>query len=378
VTSDIHPARILAAGRLPELIAMQQADGYAVYGPQVRDGAIVIDRLEDAQALPHGWAADQEAGTYRLRRRDDAAVFGFAHGADSWKKLLHPAHIRLWSARRDGDGFTVREDDDPAEPFALIGVRGCDLRAIAIQDRVFLDGEQIDAVYQARRRGAFIVAVDCAEPGGTCFCASMGTGPAAGPGFDLALTELGVAAHTGAHRFVVRVGSERGQAVIDRLDLPEAGEDAVNAATEVTDIARSRMGRTMPAAAREVLLANREGRHWQAVAERCLTCGNCTMVCPTCFCTTVEDTSDLTGEIAERWRLWDSCFTFAFSYVVGATVRESAGARYRHWITHKLATWHDQFGESGCVGCGRCISWCPVAIDITAEVAALASTGGKP
>ena len=372
---DLCVARILPVARLGDLIAALRDDGYVVHGPQVRDGAIVIDRLEDARALPHGWAADQDAGTYRLRRRDDAAVFGFAHGADSWKKLLHPAHVRLWSAQRSSDGFTVDIEKNPAEPLALFGVRGCDLRAIAIQDRVFLVGEHIDAVYQARRHGAFIVAADCAEPGGTCFCASMGTGPAAGPGFDIALTELD--AGGGAHRFVVRIGSERGQGVIDRLDLPEARADECSAATEVTGIARTRMGRTMPAGARELLEAKRDGKNWQAVAERCLTCGNCTMVCPTCFCTTVEDTSDLTGDIAERWRLWDSCFTFEFSYVVGATVRESAGARYRHWITHKLASWHDQFGESGCVGCGRCISWCPVAIDITAEVKALAETDGE-
>ena len=344
---------------------------------QVRDGAIVIDRLSDAAALPQGWASEQEGGTYRLRRRDDAAVFGYVHGADSWKKLLHPAQLRLWSARREGGGFVVQADDDPAERFALIGVRGCDLRAIAIQDRVFLDGEHVDAVYQARRRNAFIVAVDCAEPGGTCFCASMGTGPAAGPGYDLALTELGATNGEAQHRFVVRIGSERGQATADRLHLPEANADEVRDATAVTDAARAHMGRTMPPNAREVLLANRESPHWDEVAKRCLTCGNCTMVCPTCFCTTVEDTTDLSGDIAERWRLWDSCYTFEFSYVVGDTVRKSAPARYRHWISHKLATWHDQFGESGCVGCGRCITWCPVAIDITAEVAALAESGGK-
>jgi hypothetical protein len=206
-------------------IAVLRSDGYAVYGPQVRDGSIVIDQLQDAAALPHGWASDQQGGTYRLRKRDDAAVFGVVHGADSWKKLLHPAHLRLWSARREGGGFTVQEEHDPAEPFALIGVRGCDMRAIAIQDRVFLEGEHIDAVYQARRRNAFIVGVDCGEPGGTCFCASMGTGPAVGAGYDLALTELGAADADAQHRFVVRVGSERGQAVVDRLHLPEAGAD---------------------------------------------------------------------------------------------------------------------------------------------------------
>jgi sulfhydrogenase subunit beta (sulfur reductase) len=369
--------RILAHRRLPDLLVALRTDGFALYGPQVRDGAIVIDKLQDADALPRGWASEQEGGKYRLHRRKDEAVFGYVHGADSWKKLLHPAHMRLWSARREGGGFVVQPDDDPPEPFALIGVRGCELRAIAIQDRVFLEGEHVDAVYRARRTNAFIIGVDCGEPGGTCFCTSMGTGPSVGPGYDLALTELGAADGEALHRFVVRVGSARGQAIVDRMHLPEADAKEQRNAVAVTDAASAQMHRAMPPNAREVLLANRESPHWDEVAKRCLTCGNCTMVCPTCFCTTVEDTTDLTGDNAERWRLWDSCFTFEFSYVVGDTVRKSAPARYRHWITHKLATWHDQFGESGCVGCGRCITWCPVAIDITAEVAALAESGDK-
>jgi Fe-S oxidoreductase len=95
------------------------------------------------------------------------------------------------------------------------------------------------------------------------------------------------------------------------------------------------------------------------------------MVCPTCFCATVEDATDLTGSATERRRVWDSCFSQEFSYIHGGSVRTSAGARYRQWITHKLATWHEQFGVSGCVGCGRCITWCPVGIDITAEARAV-------
>ncbi|KAB2855001.1 MAG: sulfite reductase subunit A, partial [Bauldia sp.] len=131
-------------------------------------------------------------------------------------------------------------------------------------------------------------------------------------------------------------------------------------------------GRAMEAAGiRELLYDNYEHRRWDEVSERCLTCGNCTMVCPTCFCTTVEDSTDLTGAEADRTRRWDSCFTIDFSYVHGGSVRASARSRYRQWMTHKLATWIDQFGTSGCVGCGRCITWCPVAIDITEEVAAI-------
>jgi ferredoxin len=362
---------ILPAARLGELISVLQSDGYSVHGPTVRDGAVVLEPLADAASLPHGWTVRQEPGVYRLQRRDDAAVFGFTHGADSWKKLLHPARVRLWSAERGGDGFTVREDEGPAEPLALFGVRGCDLRAIAVQDKVFLHGPHVDAVYAARRAGTFIVAVDCGEPGGTCFCVSMGTGPSAGPGYDLALTELDANAGP-AHRFVVRAGSARGQTVVDRLVLAAATDADRSDADAVVATARTKMGRAMdPAAARAALASHRESPHWQDVAQRCLTCANCTMVCPTCFCTTVEDTSDLSGDIAERWRLWDSCFTLGFSHVVGGPVRESAGARYRQWISHKLSSWYEQFEESGCVGCGRCITWCPVGIDITAEVAAL-------
>jgi Fe-S-cluster-containing hydrogenase component 2 len=108
------------------------------------------------------------------------------------------------------------------------------------------------------------------------------------------------------------------------------------------------------------------------VAERCLTCGNCTMVCPTCFCTTTEDLTDLADGSGQRSQRWASCFETDFSYLHGGSVRVSGESRYRQWITHKLSTWHDQFGSSGCVGCGRCIAWCPTGIDITAEVGRLA------
>ena len=375
--SDLPQPHILPRAALDRLFEALRMAGYAIHGPVARDSAIVIAPLSRAAQLPVGWAADQEAGTYRLRPRGDAAVFGFTHGADSWKKLLYPARVQLWQAERTSAGFTVNEPAPQAAPLALFGVRGCDLRAIQVHDRVLRGGPYEDAVYAARREGAFIIAADCAEPSGTCFCVSMGSGPTAGPGHDLALTELDPH-DPAAHRFRVRAGSARGQALIDTLGLAPAGADDDAQARTQAEAARGRMGRMMHAQARQLLRDNSESPHWTDVAQRCLTCANCTMVCPTCFCTTVEDTSDLAGDHAERWRQWDSCFTFGFSTIGGAPVRETAGARYRQWISHKLATWHDQFGESGCVGCGRCISWCPVGIDITAEVAALPGQGAKP
>jgi len=269
----------------------------------------------------------------------------------------------------------VSDGPHPAEhgPYALLGVRSCDLHAIAIHDRVLAGRVYADAHYVARREGAFIVSVSCSDPGGTCFCVSMGTGPRPEGGpharFDLSLTEL---LEEGTHRFVVEVGSARGAEVLADIAAPPAPTDDLAAADEVAASAAGRMGRTLDTdGLKELLYANVESPRWDDVASRCLACTNCTMVCPTCFCTTVNDVSDLTGDIAERHRVWDSCFDADFSYIHGGTVRDSTKSRYRQWMTHKLGSWIDQFGTSGCVGCGRCVTWCPAAIDITAEAAAL-------
>ncbi|HTV89810.1 MAG TPA: 4Fe-4S dicluster domain-containing protein, partial [Stellaceae bacterium] len=177
----------------------------------------------------------------------------------------------------------------------------------------------------------------------------------------------------GPHRFLVAVGTPAGAALLSEIAWRpvESGDEAAAAAAVAR--AAAQMGRTMPDAndVPELLRQNLDHPRWNEVADRCLTCGNCTMVCPTCFCTTVEDTVSLDGAKAERVQHWDSCFTTDFSYLHGGSVRGSPRSRYRQWMTHKLSTWVDQFGTSGCVGCGRCITWCPVAIDITEEVAAI-------
>ena len=125
---------------------------------------------------------------------------------------------------------------------------------------------------------------------------------------------------------------------------------------------------------KELLYGNPEHSQWDNVASRCLACANCTMVCPTCFCSTVDDGTSLDLREAWRDRRWDSCFTLEHSHMHSGPVRSSTKSRYRQWMTHKLASWIDQFGTSGCVGCGRCITWCPVGIDITEEVSAIRSS----
>jgi ferredoxin len=177
---------------------------------------------------------------------------------------------------------------------------------------------------------------------------------------------------------VIDVATDAGRAIVERVAWRAVQSEDSDAAERLVDDAAGRMGRAMPQdGIRDLLMTNLEHPRWQAVADRCLGCANCTMACPTCFCTNVDDTTDLSGEVATRTRRWDSCFTADFAYVHGGSARPSLRARYRQWLTHKLATWHDQFGSSGCVGCGRCMTWCPVAIDITEEVAAIRATATR-
>jgi sulfhydrogenase subunit beta (sulfur reductase) len=358
---------------LDELFGALERRGYTLVGPMVRDRAIVLDELDSTADLPAGWTDVQDGGTYRLARRDDDALFGHNAGPNSWKSFLFPSELRVWTARRAADGaLDVTEDATPPPRYAFIGARSCDLHAIAVQDRVFMEGGYVDQDYRARREGAFIVAVNCGQAASTCFCVSMETGPKATSGFDLALTEV---LEDGGHSFVVEVGSERGAEVLAELEQREAQDAELAAAERAIENAAGMQTRSIDTdGIKELLYRNRESQRWDDVADRCLTCGNCTMVCPTCFCHTVEDVTDLAGEEAERTRLWDSCFTLDHSYIHGGSVHASTKARYRQWMTHKLATWIDQFGSSGCVGCGRCIAWCPVAIDITEEAAAIRAT----
>lgn len=359
---------------MQDLLDVLSSAGYQIIGPTVRDSAIVYDEVDSVADLPIGWMDEQDGGTYRLKKRNDAALFGYAVGPQSWKKFLHPPMRRLWQAHREGEQFVIEAEKPDIPRRAFLGVRSCELHAILVQDRVFHQGPFVDPLYAALRENSFIIAVNCRHAGGTCFCVSMNTGPKVTSDFDLALTEL---LDADRHAFLVEVGSKLGAEILAAVPHERADATDLTMARQIVAETARNMGRSMDTAGiKELLYANYEHPRWDDVARRCLSCSNCTTVCPTCFCMTVEDTTSLTGEHAERWQRWDSCFTLDFSYIHGGSVRASSKARYRQWMTHKLAAWIDQFGTSGCVGCGRCITWCPVGIDITEEVRAMRESDG--
>ncbi|ADE14681.1 (NiFe) hydrogenase, beta subunit, putative [Nitrosococcus halophilus Nc 4] len=362
----------LAKTALDTLIQILKEQGYRVLGPQIRADAVIFDELASAEDLPRGIKSIQEPGSYRLIDEGDERLFDFVHGPESLKRLLFAPEETLWTVSTDGE---VRFNDNLSEapPVAVIGARACDIAGMQVQDRTFLQGsyaQYTDPYYASRRENLFLVAVNCTRSAATCFCTSMDTGPRAREGFDLALTEL-------EDEFLVEVGSAAGKAVAAKLPLKAATQqDTQTAAEAIQSAADSQVRRLDTTNIYELLFDNLEHPRWDDVASRCLSCANCVMVCPTCFCHREYDEMSLEGNHSQHKRQWDACFTLEHGSVHGGHLRPQIKQRYRQWLTHKLGSWIEQFGVSGCVGCGRCITWCPTGIDLTEEVAAIRNQPG--
>jgi ferredoxin len=344
------------------------AERYRTIGPKTLNGAVVLSETSFAD-IPAGFRDRHGPGKYRLKAGDTGEVFSFSVGPDSFKKFLHPSSATVFSFTKGQKAVAFETPAEEERPMAFVGVRACDLAALDLLDKVFLGGPVRERGYASRRKGIFISVANCLHPGENCFCDSMGTGPEAKDGFDLAMTEVNGS-------FLIEAGTAKGEEVIKKVPHEEAGESDLREKSAGISRCREAMTKKMktgdlPA----VLYRNSEHPRWAEIAERDLGCGNCTMVCPTCFCNSSFDTVSvqaISGNLREfsgvRKRSWDSCFSKNFARVHGGNFRPSRKARYRHWMTHKLAYWIDQFGRPGCVGCGRCITWCPVGIDITHEL----------
>lgn len=345
-----------------KLLELLFEEGYDVVAPVLRDGVICLEEISSPEEIARWVQEEQKKGSYRVIEGE--LFFGYVHGYDSVKRFLHPPRMSLMRITPDlRQEFLLKK-----KRYAFIALRGCDLKAVEILDDVFLGGLK-DPYYASLREEAFIVALNCPKPSSTCFCTSMGTGPEVRGGYDVLLSEIG-------RGFLIRAGSERGEEIVSRLEGREAGEEELREERKVIERAESIIRRRVRTEGLPEKLLERIGSPlWDEIGKRCLACGSCAMVCPTCFCYEVLDEVSLDGAESLRERRWDVCFRESFSAIHGVPLRGSISSRYRQWLMHKFSYWVGQFGKFGCVGCGRCVTWCPVGIDITEEVRRISEDG---
>lgn len=351
--------QFLARADLQQLLDALTAQGYECVGPQLHDEAITYLPLQHVDQFPCGIEDEQLPGHYRYQKTPSHRYFSWANGAQAIKPLVFAPRDTLWNCEFHEGSLKFSAVQPEARQVAIIGVRACDIAALKLSDAHFLKNESKDVHYRSRREKLFLVAVNCSHPAATCFCASTGDGPVVEEGADIILDELD-------EGFSIHAASEEGEHIIQSLPLKMLRPGQQKA----IDKQRLEAGRAQRRSVENMhgrLVAQAKSDHWQKIAERCLSCGNCTSVCPTCFCNNEFQDSSLDGTQAEQVRQWDSCFTQGHSYIHGVVIRSETSHRYRQWLTHKFDTWHDQYGRSGCVGCGRCITWCPVGIDVTEE-----------
>jgi formate hydrogenlyase subunit 6/NADH:ubiquinone oxidoreductase subunit I len=377
LTIEIGTVVSIQKTELDNLITQLAKMGYEVIGPKARDHTIIHAPMKSAAELPLGYNSRQEPGKYWLEKNGHQNYFDYVNGSQGWKPYFFPPKMEMMKFHQQDQSkneWELGKIERQTPHYALIGVRPCDLAAIEVQDKVFMRDAFCDQVYQSRREKAFIMAVNCTQTAGTCFCVSMGTGPKARGGFDLCLTEL-------ENVFLVEIGSEAGRMLLtsEGVTWSPASAFLLNSATRALETAEQNMARQIPDPEnlKRELMADLNSPEWEAVAARCLSCTSCTQVCPTCFCWESTDHTQLPSDTVVRVRQWDSCFNPDYSYVAHGNTRPSTRARYRQWLTHKFASWHDQFGGSGCVGCGRCITWCTAGIDHVEEIEKLRA-GGQP
>ncbi|TCS40122.1 4Fe-4S dicluster domain-containing protein [Reinekea marinisedimentorum] len=344
-----------------QLFSQLQSAGYGCVGPSVIDGAVQFGKISSVAQLPQGIELTVKPGSVRVAKGDHQRYFAWPNGAQGIKPWLYRSRELLWRAEQTEQGFVFNRPEVNAEPIAFIGARACDLAALQLQDLHFMYGDYPDPFYSAHRNALFIVGVNCSHTGNTCFCASTGDGPEIQSGFDLLLDELD-------DGFIVRFGSEKGLKIFEQLELtPVSAEGHVDAKAQIAEVIAAQERALLHENMHANIFSNLDDREWDSVAEKCLACGNCTMVCPTCFCHREVEVQALDGKSSQHIREWDSCFNQDHSYIHGITIRDETRLRYRQWMSHKLGSWRDQYDRTGCTGCGRCISWCPAAIDFVAE-----------
>jgi sulfhydrogenase subunit beta (sulfur reductase) len=364
---NINTTVAISKPELNKLLTKLKGAGYKTIGPVVKNKSLVYEQIEGLSDLPYGYETDQKPGQYRIHKNGGSEYFQATPGASTWKKYLTPPRTKLFGLVNIDNNWKEVPVSEIHPRYVFIGVRPCEIEAIKIQDSVLIRDDYVDPLYKKIRDDLIIIAVNCLHPADTCFCTSVGGSPEAKDGYDLRLTELD-------DMFLVNIGSQRGIDMVELMEYATANALSLQIEDEMLVEAKAKVhvginnNQNLP----ELLMNNLKDPAWEVVGAKCLNCGSCTSVCPTCFCWDVQDVTNLHGTETQRDKIWDSCFNPSFTaHAGGGSSRPTTTSRLRQRLTHKFGSWVEQHGGEGCVGCGRCIAWCPAKIDIREEISVL-------
>ncbi len=333
---------LLKKERLNDILTdmAKQARVYVPVSPDANDGGGV------------GKSGKAKMTRFELYSPGTAPNFDLVNTTMPPKDMLFPQTQKMYRYGFDTEGNAYIDIIHDSDEVVIFGMRSCDARSIECMDDVFLSMGYDDEFYKQRREKLATVAIGCASVAETCFCDSMGLDPNAAPGADVQLSP-GVDGQS----YVVVAQSEKGQALV--ASWQPYLEDSTAETTQVS-CALKVNGDGL----KDKLEQMFDHPIWEQLSKKCLTCGTCTYVCPTCHCFDISQENKMKD--GERFRCWDSCMFSAYSEMAGNhNPRPTKMPRVRQRFMHKLCFFEDRYGKTLCVGCGRCVEKCPVALDIT-------------
>jgi len=353
--------RLIFAEELTQIVAVLMAEGYTVIGPKDKKLALNLEKLSSPDELALGFVSEEKEGYYRLKPAKTLAIDA-AKPMNSPKYYTEKANQLLYTASQVNNQWEFKTAVVEPEPIAFFGLNACDVASLYILDLTFKQ-EFKDPVYEKNRQAVqFVVGVNCTHPGNNCFCSTYNTGPRLTYPYDLGLTCLG-------ETYLVEAGSQKGKEVLAKLKSEPASQAHLQQKETLLEKAKKQMSKAFNLKkACQVLADNYEHPYWDEPSERCLSCANCINVCPTCYCYQIYRRANLSADEVAVFRSLDACHHLEFAAVHGGNFRPRRVDRLRHWVNHKIFWTIEQYGVPGCVGCGRCITWCPTAIDITEPV----------
>jgi sulfhydrogenase subunit beta (sulfur reductase) len=303
---------------------------------------------------------------FKAIKSGSEASLDYHNAKMSPKDILFPQSEVLFRYQLDRRDVEIDMPAQDERNLVIFGMRPCDVRGVRALDNVFSKSPQ-DPYFEGRRSKTVIVGLGCSETHNGCFCTTVGGAPCVDDGSDLFLIDIG-------DEYLIRIMSDKGEVLLGSEDLPDAETQKIEAAAEVAEKAREALGPYVDVQGLKDILTQRfSDPVWGVISEKCIGCGVCTYLCPTCHCFDICD--EALYREGKQIRIWDSCQYPLFTKLAsGLNPRDTVEKRIRQRIMHKFAYSPDEQGIL-CTGCGRCVIECPVNLDIREALEILLRTG---